>query len=189
VEIPKSLPDFNASLLPESASGLNLQELDSKMALDIHNTLSDFKPLVFYTSEKWSIYPIGYHFYNQFEGGELMGVNAAFKLNNLLTGNIGTSLTKSFYGYLYPHPVDNGSLSMDVTLHLHERIQLFGFGKVSMREGIDPGLAPVINAGTYYGGGVKIKILKNFGIGVGVSNNYFRKNWNLQPFAVPVFYP
>jgi hypothetical protein len=75
---------------------------------------------------------------------------------------------------------------LDFTFQLHERIRINTFGQYSVREGMNPALAPMINGGNYYGGEIQFKLFKNIGFGVGFVNSYYRKDWTTTPFARPV---
>jgi hypothetical protein len=89
---------------------------------------------------------------------------------------------------MYPQRYNNGSVSLDLTWRLHDRVRINTYGQYSVREGINAALSPMINGGNYYGGEVQVKIFKNFGIGVGFVNSYYRKNRTLQPTARPVIF-
>ncbi|GHV71410.1 hypothetical protein FACS189420_6440 [Bacteroidia bacterium] len=176
------------SLLPSlDATMLNLSEepLFRYPNPDLKYTLPRFD---YFSDEFLTVYPIRYGFNSWYQGGDLLGVNSHFQLTNFLTGNLGLSYTSSFLGPMYPQRYHNGSVSLDLTWKLHDRIRINTYGQYSVREGINPALSPMINGGNYYGGEVQVKIYKNFGIGVGFVNSYYRKNWTLQPTARPMVF-
>jgi hypothetical protein len=142
----------------------------------------------YFSDEYLTVYPVRFAFDNWFQGGDYLGVNSHFQLTDFLTGNLGISYTSSFYGPMYPQRYNNGSVSLDLTWRLHDRVRINTYGQYSVREGINPALSPMINGGNYYGGEVQVKIFKNFGIGVGFVNSYYRKNWTLQPTARPMVF-
>jgi hypothetical protein len=142
----------------------------------------------YFSDEYLTIYPIRFGFDTGFEGGDLLGVNNHFQLTDFLTGNLGFTFSSSYYGPMYPQRYNNGSVSLDLTWRLHDRIRINTYGQYSVREGINPAYSPMINGGNYYGGEIQVKIVKNFGIGIGFVNSYYRKNWTLQPTARPVIF-
>jgi hypothetical protein len=173
--------------LPE----LEIKELLSPSLLDSPNAL-DIKlnpaltPSTYYDSEYLTVFPLSYHFYNGMEGGTLMGVNNHFQLSESFWADLSVMATSSFVGYLQPDPYNNGSVSLMMKWQVHDRVRLFSFGQLSLREGINPALSPLINSGYNYGGGVEFRIAKKFALGIGFTNSYYRKNWTLSPFVGPV---
>jgi hypothetical protein len=142
----------------------------------------------YYEEEFLKVAPIRFGFDNGYQGGDLLGVNNQFILTDFLKGNLGFTLSSSYYGPFYPQRYTNGSVSLDLTWKLHDRIRINTYGQYSVREGLNPALSPLINGGNYYGGEVQVKLFKNFGIGLGFVNSYYRKNWTLQPTARPVVF-
>ena len=145
-----------------------------------------FPRLEYYSSEHLTVSPLRFMFNNGFEGGDLVGVNNHFRFTDFLSGHLNFTFSSSFYGPFYPQRYNNGSVSLDLTWQLHERVRLNTFGQLSLREGIDPKFAPVINGGNYYGGEIQIKLIKNLGVGFGFTNSYYRNNWTFTPFTRPV---
>jgi hypothetical protein len=159
--------------------------LDSPNALDIKLN-SVLLPSTYYDSEYLTVFPLSYHFYNGMEGGTLMGVNNHFQLSESFWADINVTATSSFVGYLQPDPYNNGSVSLMMKWQVHDRVRLFSFGQLSLREGIDPAFSPTINGGYSYGGGVEFRIAKKIGFNVGFINSYYRNKWTLNPFVGPV---
>lgn len=173
-----------------------LQEtLSLELLLLQHSLLEEPEPVKFdyifpgfnyYESEYLTVTPYNYSFFNRYEGGQMMGINNRLQFSDKLWANVNVAAMKSFIGVFQPTPYDNASLSLNVKWEVHDRLRLFAFGQASLREGISPALTPRVNGGYNYGGGVEVRITKNVGIGLGISNSYFRKNWIRQPYVLPV---
>ena len=140
----------------------------------------------YYKDEFILVSPFSFAFENGYQGGWMGGINNHFPLSENFQMNINTYASSSYYGPMYPHRYNNATLSFDMKYQIHDRVRLVGFGEVSLREGMNPGLSPMINGGYNFGGGVELRITKNFGIGVGVVNSYYRNSWTTQPYANPV---
>jgi hypothetical protein len=142
----------------------------------------------YYESEYYTLSPFNFSFDNGYQGGDLMGVNNYFSLTNFLTANLTFSVSSSFIGPMQPERYNNASVSLNLLWQLNDRIRVRTYGQFSLREGINPNLAPMINGGNYYGGEIQVKIFKNVGFGIGVVNSYYRKDWTLLPYGGPVIF-
>jgi len=144
-------------------------------------------PKLYYHNDEFILVsPFSFAFDNGYQGGWMGGINNHFPLSENFRMNINAYASSSYYGPMYPHRYNNATLSFDMKYQIHDRIRLVGFGEVSLREGMNPGLSPLINGGYNFGGGVELRITKHIGIGVGVVNSYYRNSWTTQPYANPV---
>ena len=134
------------------------------------------------------IMPYQYSFFNLMEGLTIQGVNGQFLLTDFLTANVNYYVSSTYFGEFQPNPYINNSLKMDVVLKLHDRVQLLGFGQVSVREGINPMIPSSLGGSNYYGAGILFKITDKIGIGFRVRNSYYRNNWTVRTDFLPVFY-
>lgn len=125
---------------------------------------------------------------NQLEGIILQGMYNRFVLNSFLTADL--NIFVSGYGNLLfqSYTYVNGSAKIDLILKLHDRIQLIGMGQISLREGIDPKFPSSFGSSNYYGAGIQIKVTNKVGLGIGVTNSYFRGAWTKQTYFTPVGY-
>jgi hypothetical protein len=174
-------------VLPE----LETTEFITPPSFDSSNSLNfELKPILsspyYYNSEYLTVFPLSYHLYSGLEGGMLMGVNNHFQLSETFWMDLNVTATSSFVGYLQPDPYNNGSVSLNMKWQVHDRVRLFTYGQLSLREGINPAFSPVINSANYYGGGIEFRITKKIGFGIGFTNSYYRKNWTLNPSFGPV---
>ena len=174
-------------------------ETDIEMSSENFNTQSEgtqWKPsfetrfispkLTYYEDEFIRVTPFNFELNNGFQGGWMGGINNHLSISDKLKANTSLYASSSFYGPFHPDRYNNTTLSFDIRYMLHERVRLVGFGEISLREGLNPNLAPMINGGYNFGGGVEFKVMKNFGIGVGFVNSYYKKNWTTTPYASPV---
>ncbi|WP_321331763.1 hypothetical protein [uncultured Bacteroides sp.] len=134
------------------------------------------------------ITPYNYSSYNPFEGITLQGMQSHFIVSDRLTANLNLFLSSTYFGTIQPDPYINGSLKLDIIFKLHDRVQLVGMGQFSIREGIDPRVPSSIGNANYYGAGIQFKVTRKLGIGVGVTNSYYKGKWTRQSYAVPVGY-
>ena len=132
--------------------------------------------------------PYHYSFQNPMEGLIIQGVSGRFVLTDFLTANVNYYVSSTYFGEFQPNPYINNSLKMDVVLKLHDRVQLLGFGQVSVREGINPMIPSSLGGSNYYGAGILFKITDKIGIGFRVRNSYYRNNWTVRTDFLPVFY-
>jgi hypothetical protein len=139
--------------------------------------------------ETVQLFPYQYSFQNPYEGLIMQGVSGRFVLNDFFTANMNLFVSGSYFGPFQPNPYINSSLRMNIIFNLHERVQLVGLGQVSVREGMNPAMPAFYGGANYYGAGVQVKITDKFGVGFGVTNSYYRKNWTTRPYIHPVFYP
>jgi len=139
--------------------------------------------------ETVQIIPYRYSFQNLYEGLIMQGVSGRFVVTDFLTANMNLFVSSSYFGLFQPNPYINSSLRMNLVFNVHDRVQLVGLGQVSVREGINPVLPTYLGGVNYYGAGVQVKITDKIGVGFGVTNSYYRKNWTTRPYLMPVFYP
>ena len=135
------------------------------------------------------IIPYQYSFSNPYEGLIMQGVSGHFVLNDFLTASMNVYVSSMYFGPFQPNPYINGALRMNLVFKIHDRVQLVGLGQVAVREGINPALPAFPGGANYYGAGMQIKVTDKIGIGFGVTNSYYRKNWTARPYVMPVFYP
>jgi hypothetical protein len=173
-------------LLPEE--GVSFLRPDSSNYYPVFDLRYSMPNYTYFSDEFLTVSPLRFGFYNGFEGGDLLGVNNRFQVTDFLSGNLNLTFSSSFYGPYYPERYHNGSISLDLTWRLHDRVRINTFGQYSVREGMNPAFAPMINGGNYYGGEIQVKLFKNFGIGVGFVNSYYQKSWIFQPTARPVIF-
>ncbi|MDR2057513.1 MAG: hypothetical protein LBP83_04390 [Dysgonamonadaceae bacterium] len=174
-EKPDIRPSISPDLFPDSFS------LSPSMKINYISL-----PLYYFDSEYLTISPFSFNYYDWREGGDVVGINNAFKLNDYFWGNINFSISSSYVGYLQPNRYNNASISLQTVLQPNEKIRLTAFGQISLREGINPLLQPTINGGNYYGIDLQFKIYKNMGIGIRFMNSYYRNNWNSFKYVTPV---
>jgi len=141
----------------------------------------------YYETDYLTVTPFHYSFNNWYEGGDMVGVNNRFQFNSKFRIDLGISATSSFISEYQPNRYNNTSLFLSASYQIHDRVRLVGYGQISLREGIDPMLNPTINGGNYYGGEVHFRVYKNFEIGFGIKNNYYKGNWTTHRYFTPGF--
>lgn len=125
---------------------------------------------------------------NPVEGYTIQGVYNRFDIGNIISLDINIFTSSYYNGLFYPNPYINGSAKLGIILKLHERVQLFGMGQISLREGINPKVPSSFGTANYYGAGVQFKITNKIGFGIGVTNSFYRGEWTKQTFFTPVSY-
>jgi hypothetical protein len=189
-------PEFRTTL-PKETGALSLDSISESAKLDASSTLKstpDFAVPQFYRNHAWycvntpSFYLSPYSYVSDAPFNQLIikGMTSQFHLGSLITTDLSAYMSRSFFGVIQPNPYTNGSLRLDVTLNLHERVQLVGLGQLSVREGFDPRFPSSAGNANYYGAGIQFKVSEKFGFGFGVTNNYYRGGWTKQPFFYPV---
>lgn len=132
--------------------------------------------------------PYSYSSDNFYERIIIKGIFRSFSLTDYLTANMSLYLSGISFENFYPYSYINGSIHGELIFKLHERIQLVGTGQISIREGINPKIPSMTGGANYYGAGIQFKITDKVGIGVGVTNNYYRGEWTKRTFVTPVGY-
>ena len=140
----------------------------------------------YFEDELIRISPFSFSFDNGYQGGWMGGVNNYMEFNDRFKVNLNLYGSSSFYGPFYPDRYNNLTLAVNMKYQIHDRVRLVAFAEASLREGMNPALAPMINGGYNFGGGLEFRITKNIGIGFGVVNSYYRKSWTTNPYASPV---
>ena len=148
-------PILNNLEAPEIISDLDLEPLSENF--EVKSDAYPWKPnfetrfipprLTYFEDEFIRVNPFSFEFDNGFQGGWMGGINNHLPISDRLKMNVNLYASSSFYGPFYPDRYNNTTLSFDMRYLLHERIRLVAFGEVSLREGIDPVLSPMINGG------------------------------------------
>lgn len=125
---------------------------------------------------------------NPAEGYTIQGAYNRFDIGNVMSLDINIFASRYYNGFFYPNQYINGSTKLGITLKLHERVQLFGMGQISLREGINPKVPSSFGTANYYGAGIQFKVTNKIGFGIGVTNSFYKGEWTKQTFFTPVSY-
>lgn len=125
---------------------------------------------------------------NPVEGYMIQGAYNRFEIGNVISLDINIFASRYYDGFFYPNQYINGSAKLGITLKLHERVQLFGMGQISLREGINPKVPSSFGTANYYGAGIQFKVTNKIGFGIGVTNSFYRGEWTKQTFFTPISY-
>ncbi|MDR0845190.1 MAG: hypothetical protein LBN71_08215 [Tannerella sp.] len=188
-------PEFRVTV-PQETGTLSFDSISGNAKRDALTTLKstpDFATPQFYRNNAWyylntpSFYLSPYSYVSDAKFNQLIikGMTSRFTIGNIATADLSAYMSRSYFGVIQPDPYTNGSLRLDVTLNLHERVQLVGLGQLSVREGFDPRFPSSAGNANYYGAGIQFKVSEKFGFGFGVTNSYYRGGWTKQPFFYP----
>ena len=180
--------DMNTSpnLLDKSAISTSIDNTTEMVTLPKFEVEPDPASAFRVEHETVHIAPYQYSSFSPWEGLIMQGVSGHFVANNFLTANLNLFVSSTYFGPFQPNPYINGSLRMSLEFKVHDRVQLVGLGQISVREGLNPNMPTYLGGSNYYGAGMKIKITDKLGIGFGVTNSYYRKNWTPRPYLAPV---
>jgi hypothetical protein len=133
--------------------------------------------------------PYSFSFQNLMEGVIIKGFHSSHFINDFLSANINTFVSKMYFGnQLHSPDYINASLRLQLMLRLHDRVHLTGTGQVSVREGINPEVSSLMHGANSYGAGIQFRITNKVGIGAGFSNSFYRGNWSRRTHINPVGY-
>ncbi len=153
--------------------------------LKIYNPYAGLDP-AFYRSRNFVLMPVGMHYRNTVEGGDMAGVRGSFRLADNITASVGTFVSSAYSGYSHPDRVLNASLNLSLDVRVAERVTLRMFGQYSAAPGLNPALNPMIGGGNYFGGAVRVMITDKFGLEGGFTRSYFMGEWTNSYYVIPV---
>lgn len=181
---PMSIDIGGSQILQPQTDNLGNYAVSSffpRLTMPLFTILKDSNPLTLFTLYNYSSK-------NQLEGIIRQGMYNSFALNDFLIADINIFVSGYSNVFFQPYTYINGAAKINLTLKLHDRIQLVGMGQISLREGIDPKLPSSFGTANYYGAGIQIKVTDKVGFGIGVTNSYYRGDWTKHTYFTPVGY-
>ena len=153
--------------------------------LKIYNPYVGLDP-AFLRSANFVLMPIGMHYLNPVEGGNMAGVGGAFRISDNITANVSSFVSSAYSGFSQSDRMLNASLNLSLDIRLAERLTLRTFGQYSVAPGLNPALNPMIGTGNYFGGALRVMITDNFGLEGGFTRSYFMGEWHNSYYVIPV---
>lgn len=184
-----SLPVGNRNLyspdleLPAMVSSTGIRIVPQNLVLP-----SPFQPHYWYQSRDISVGPFRYSYQNPVEGGDLVGVMGRYQISDRFSLGGQVYMSSAYFGPVQPTRLTNGSLQVRANYWATDWLMLYGYGQVSVNQGMNPAYMSTIGGANYVGYGMHVKITSKLGIGVGMRHSVYKGSWQNDFMYYPVLY-
>lgn len=142
-----------------------------------------------YRNEWMSVTPIGYHLDNRIEGVDVGGLSARFMATENLFFRAAASVSSSYLGYNSPDRMFNASLALGIEYRPVNWLVVNAYGQTSLNPGLNPMMAASVDAGTYFGLGLRATVNEYISIEGGVQQYHQYGQWATSPYLIFEYSP
>lgn len=129
--------------------------------------------------------PFSYSASNRIEGADIAGYMGRITINDNLSLNMSAYFSSGYFGYLVPDRIKNASLNLGVNINITDRLSVYGWGIVSVNNGIDPSYMPMIGPATGFGIGANYKLTENIFLYGGYQRSHYKGKWHDSFYVLP----
>ena len=149
---------------------------------------SPFASPYWYRTRNAAVAPYRYSYLNPVEGGDMVGIGAAYQISDRFSVGGGAYLSSAYFGPVQPMRITNGSLRLNANYRVTDWLMVYGHGQVSVAPGMNPAYMSTVGPANYYGAGMQVKLTNKIGLGFGVARSYWQGEWTTSYQYYPVFY-